>query len=256
MKTITAMFLAMLVAPAVKAEDSQQEKAALGHWMMSYYQKPTPEKVSSRLTSATKLGMFKKESAHPPIIVFLSRVMEQNPKLVAGWMKEFENLDEKQREVFLIAAWYSDTEASRNYFQEKQLQEYLENEPPDLLKLEMNTPSRLDMMWGYFFATGKIEPIRRIVSSLELAKYSGAMERYRDSKMKKDKTEALYEVTFRAAMWSLESNCQQHSAVLKHCKTIYAEAELPELQREGLGVLLLKLEPDDSKEAVEVGSSS
>ena len=55
-----------------------------------------------------------------------------------------------------------------------------------MLKKEIDSPSVLDMLWGYFFATGDEAPIRRIVSALNYSKYAGAMDRYETSKKTAD----------------------------------------------------------------------
>jgi len=111
--------------------------------------------------------------------------------------------------------------------------------------MEVNNYATLDMLWSYFFATGEEKSIRRLISALELSKYSGAVEKFENSeKAEKDVKEAYFDAAFQAALWSLESNCRQHPLVLKYCETIFKEQELSKEERLWLGVLLSKLKPD------------
>jgi hypothetical protein len=217
---------------------------AVEEWMTFYYKKPAPESVGANLRELIRKGHLDDQMSHPPIVGFLSEVMAQNPGKVRGWLKEFEDLQEAKREAILGAAWMSNTEESRAYFKEAGLEEYENNQAPKILEMEVNSPTILDMLWGSFLATGDIRPIRRLVSAFELSKHSGAVERYKNSRTEENEKEAHLEMTFRAAMWSLESNCQQHPKVLGHCEKIFTEKDLPVEQKKRLGEVLAKMKPE------------
>ncbi len=239
MKHLIIAHLSILAVQPALAEDKP------GNWMMSYYKKPNPERVVVEIRSMTQQGMLKKESAQPPIIAFLSQVMAANPKQVPKWLEEFKTLDEKQRLTLWAAAWYSDTAEAKDFFRKQQLEAYLRQPAPKILELEVNNPSTLDMLWGYFLATGEEKPIRRIISAFGLSKHTGALERYKTSeKTEQAKKEAYLDITFQAAQWSLESNCREHPLVLKHCEAIFADPKLPQDQSLWLGVVLTKVKPE------------
>jgi len=183
----------------------------------------------------------------------MSQVMAQNPKNVTGWLKEFEDLDEKQRNAVLSAAWYSDTETADAYFKENKLKAWAEQDSPEILEMKVDNPATLDMLWGYFMATGDKAPIRRIVSAFQLAKYSGAAKRYKNSeKTAQDKQEAWLDATFQAAQWSLQNNCTQHPKVLEYCEAIFRDKGTPKGESLWLGIILSKLKPEKYK--VEIGN--
>jgi hypothetical protein len=235
MKWFLALLTFLMCLQSVHAEQSDE-------WMTFYYKKPSPEEVEARIREFVVKGHLKDQNAQPPIVGFLSEVMAQNPAKVQGWLKSWENLEEESREVLLGAAWMSDTGEARAYFKTIERDEFLKEQAPKILDQEVDNPSALDMLWGCFMATGDVKPIRKIVSAFELSKYAGALKRFRDSKKtEQDKKEAYMDVTFQAAIWSLESNCRQHAKVLEHCEKIHAEADLPELQKKWLGQVLEKV---------------
>jgi hypothetical protein len=191
--------------------------------------------------------MLKDENARWPFVIFLSQVMAANSDKISGWLEELSDLDGKQFEALLLAAWHSDTREAKRYFQEKKLDAYSNHKAPTILELEVNTAGTLDILWGYFFATGKQEPIRRIVTALSLSEYSGAFQRFEDSeKTEKVEKEAYLDLTFQTALWSLESNCKQHPLVLSYCEEFLAEKSLPPDQHHWLTFVLSKVKPDNS----------
>ena len=213
-------------------------------WMTSYYDSPSPERFVEEVRTPTNAGVFNDRKSQPYFIAFLSQVMAQNPERVERWLKEFEDLDEKQRTVVLSAAWYSDTEPAMAYFQKKQLKAWAEQDAPSILKMKVNSPATLDMLWGHFMATGERKPIRRIVSAFQLSNYSGALKRLKESKQTpQDKKEAWFDATFQAAQWSLTSNCTQHPKVLDHCKAIFQDKDTPKPESVWLGLILSQVGP-------------
>lgn len=235
---LAALFLAFSIHP-IRAEDGQ------GNWMTSYYRSPSPENFVPEVRSLTRAGVLKFKHNQPPAVAFLSQVMAANPEMVPKWLEEFKDLDEQQQTIIWAAAWYSHTTEARKFFEDQGLDLYLEQKAPGILEMEVKSPAALDMLWGYFMATGKDQPIRRIISAFELSEYLGDIEGVRTSeKIQRDMEKAYLGITFKAAMWSLEVNCRQHPLVMQYCEDIYKDEELPENQRLWLGVVLSKVKPE------------
>ena len=246
MKTLAVIIITLFGINLGFSEEKQDD------WMTFYYKAPSPDSFTKQVRAMADKGLLKDDNAQAPIIAFLSQVMSANPKRIPDWIDEASDLDEKQHNTLLAAAWYSDTEEARDLFKKQKRDAYLKQKAPDILKIEVNNPSTLDMLWGYFMATGDSAPIRRIVSALSLSKYSGALDRFKTSeKTEKDKKEAYLEVTFQAAQWSLESNCKTHPRVLEHCEKIFADKATPKSQSLWLGVILSKVKPENY--SVEIG---
>jgi len=244
MLTIKMKRLIIALLSLVAFQTALAEKPS-SNWMTFYYKNPTPDKFVEEVRSLTKAGMLKDENAQAPILAFLSQVMAANHKKIPDWLEAFSDLDKDQSRVLLAAAWYSDTDEARAYLEKHKVDDFLKSKAPKILEMDVTNPSILDMLWGYFTATGSEEPIRRIVSAFSLSKYSGAIGRYKTSeKTEQDKKEAYMEATFQAAQWSLEANGRQHALVLKHCETIFADPNLPKDQSLWLAVILSKLKPE------------
>lgn len=241
---ISTLFVSLMVSTAF-AQDTNTD------WMTFYYKKPSPERFVPEVRALAKKGALSKDTARAPLTAFLSRVMAQNPDNISEWLTELQDLSDSDRKTLLDAAWYSNTDQTRNYLKAAGYGQYLKQPAPDILKLKVDNPSVLDMLWGYFMATGEQAPIRRLISAFNLSKYEGALERYRDSeKTEQDKKEAMLDVTFQAARWSLQANCRQHPLVLKHCHAILVEKDLPKEQAMWLGLVLATVKP--SKDSVEI----
>ena len=241
MKRTAIAFLSLLATQTIFAEGVKGK----GDWMMFYYKNPAPEQLVAEVRAMTKAGALKDPNAQPPTVAFLSRVMAKNPTKINKWLEELGDLEKNERSVVFAAAWYSDTDEARAFFKKKGLQDYLDQEAPAILEMEVKDPSTLDMLWGYFMATGDEAPIRRIISAFALSKHAGAVERFKDSaKTEEDRKAAYFDATFQSAQWSLESNCRQHPLVLKHAEAIFADPKLPKDQSLWLGVVLSKVKPE------------
>ena len=230
------LVLCSIITPAV----------CTGDWVMNYYLNPNPEELIEQIEALREKGIFEKENAQWPLVSFLSQLMANNPEKIEEWMFFSETLDDSAIDAIRLAAWYSRTTEAKEYFEKKGLSNYSENKAPDILKLEVDNPTVLDMLWGYFFATGELEPLKRISIALELSKYTDAIDSYKDSeKTEEDKKNLYFGATFKSAMWSIESNCRNHPLVLKHFRTIFYDNETPKSQGLWIGVILSKVVPEE-----------
>jgi len=200
-------------------------------WINSYYKSPSPNRFIPEVRDMVKEGALKRKKSKLFIIAFLSQVMRANPDKIEGWLEEFENIDDDQKSVLYASAWYSHTEQALRFFKQRKLHKYLEQPALDILALKVDNPSVLDMLWGYYFATGEEEPIRRIITAFDYSKFAGALEKHKDSEKTKQQIDEIYwDVLFGAAMWSLDSNCRQHQAVQNICETILDSQDLSDIQ--------------------------
>lgn len=233
-----SFFLLCLLGLSLKADEKNQD------WVTHYYKAPSPDRLISEVRALSKAGVLRK-SAQPPLVGFMSRIMKANPDHIQKWIVALSDLPQEGKDILLEAAWYSDTKEARKYFKDHGLSKYLKEKAPNILEMDVSSPEVLDMLWGYFMATGRKEPISRIVKAFELSKYQGALKRLKTSeKTEKVKKEAYLEATFQAACWSLESNCKQHPRVLKICEQLFVSDTLSKPERLWLAVILSKVKPE------------
>lgn len=184
-------------------------------------------------------GVLENYNAQPPFIGFVSKVMKDNPGSIETWLSGFKDLGEGGLQLLYMAAWYSRTKEAEEYFEKHGIEEFSGKKGSNLLGVPVKNPTTLDLLWGMFFASGDKAPIRRIVSGFKLAEYAGSLERFKTSdKTENDKNEALLDATFRAAVWAIRSNCENHPTVLKHCRFIFENGNLDEHEKLVLGELL------------------
>lgn len=224
---------------------STASAAVTSDWMTNYYRKPQPERFVQEMESIIRSGALNRKSTQLPIVGFVSELMSQNPSKVGAWLDAFEDLDKDKRRALLTAAWYSDTDAARTYFQANHLDQYLQQRAHPIIEREVNNPPILEMLWGSFYANGDLEPVKRVVGALSYAKYSGALAGFEKSnKTANDKKAAYLDLTFKAALWSLEKHCSSHPRVLEHCKSLQSDPELNDLQLKWLAVVIARVNSD------------
>lgn len=230
--------IGLFVCSKLRADDSK--------WMMGYYKHPDPAKLGAHLQQWQKEGSLSNANVQAVTIGFVSQVMHDNPDLVTGWLQMSEKFPKADRQAILTAAWYARVPQANDYFTKANVNAFAGQTPPDLNKLPIKEASDLDFHWASYFASGNPVPIRRIISALELEKYSGAMEKYKSSKKtKEDEKAAVYDSIFQAAMWSLESNCKHDKAIYAICKELFFSHELNETEKLWLVVALSKARPDE-----------
>jgi len=233
-----AIFLLLVLSASAFAAD---QKAGMDDWLTFYYQHPQPERFVAEVHALSKSAVFSKESARPPMLAFLGRVMAQNPDKITGWMTALGDLPAKDLEVLYAAVWFSETEEGNRYLESNGIKGFAGKTPPEILKMEIDSPAVIDMLWGWFYATGQEEAVRRVVSALNLSQYEGAFDKFKTSpKTEQNKREAFNDMAFRSAGWSLTTNCELHPKVLEICEKLYQGDTLGKTERSWLGTVLTK----------------
>jgi hypothetical protein len=233
-------FLAAAGAIAFGAADDN------GQWMMRYYKSPEPEAVAAKMAAWQKQGMLKEESTQPVMIGFFLRVMHDNPGKAVEWLQLSESYPPVDRQAIRIAAWYSKVPAAKDYLKSKALKEFADREPPDVALLPVDNPSSMDFNWAIYFASGDAMALRRIIGAFGFGMDYGAIERLPSSRQTAaDRRAAANDATFRAAQWSITSNCQQDETIFATCKRLLKSGELSDIEQTALKQSLAKVKPDD-----------
>ncbi|MEO6054513.1 MAG: hypothetical protein ABIP97_10910 [Chthoniobacterales bacterium] len=235
-RVVVLLFLVSLCARAASPSPA---------WFTYYYLDPQPDKFTSEVRKMSQKGDLAKVDGQQPLIAFFSRVMAENPDNISSWMKDLEDIPPNDKRVLYSAIWFSNTNQGKEFFQKNNLTGYLKKEPPDILKMEPDSPSTLDMLWGYFMATGDPMAIRGVISALNLSKDEGALARFKNTrKTEEDKKAAYLDATFQAARSSLTSNCIQHPKVMEICESLYGGKGLNKTESMELNNILAKVAPD------------
>lgn len=115
------------------------------------------------------------------------------------------------------------------------------------------TAQHLDWLWQDYLVNGQLQAIEKITTALKLSSYSGALNKAKSIHASRpltteEKQAALFDAVFSAAMWSLESNAKQHSAVLAELIRIEsANRNGQDASHAYLLIILTKARPDQFK---------
>jgi len=114
---------------------------------------------------------------------------------------------------------------------------------------EITTGTQLDMLWAEYFATGRIQPIRQLTTSLSLIKHRGTLDQIKSGDLDREKPEVLragmLEAVFQSALWSLRSNCEQSPLLFPYCVNILDSEELDGPAQRVLAMLLQSMKPHE-----------
>jgi len=259
MKKLTLSITILILLPSFAFCGAPSAKQmGLINWMVSYYQNPKPTNFPEKLVAFSKAGFFNEEKRQFPFLGFASAVFHDNTSRIKTWIHEIDKLPQNHKKIILLALWLSNTEESKDLFQLKKYKEVIKGEnyynfetnkaPPNLDFIDRLYGGFLDIQWGRFLATGKKEYIRLIIGSLDYGDSWGAGEKYSKPLTEEQKTEIIREANFKAALWSLQSNCKMHPLVKQYCSEIYETGGLSAREKKYLSMLLSRVYPEKYKE--------
>lgn len=203
-----------LLLPAAQAEGRFRSWEEFNEWFTYYYMHPAPERIPDGIRYYCDSSMFEKANTHMPMAAFYTALLKEDNDLMRSVCKSITADGSDNSKVFLLnVLWLANTAESRKLMdaaksewksdEMRDLIVRIEKQKPDnILSAPVKDPARLDMLWGTFLATGKAEPVKKIISVLHLAEDGHDMELILGS----------------AAKWSLTSNARQHKRVSEICE--------------------------------------
>tara|TARA_R100000027_G_scaffold35774_2_gene26286 strand:- start:14113 stop:14910 length:798 start_codon:yes stop_codon:yes gene_type:complete len=225
-------------------------------WMMNYYRAPDPASMPEMILTLAESGKLAEAKEQAPLVGFASQVMSANSDQIPEWMEIWGQLPEESLSPVITALWFSNTAEAKEYFAANGLDEYLEADAPNILGMHPDSPGTINLLWGYFFATGTKAPIESLVTTLSLAKYSGALAAYQDSeKSEEDRKAAYLDATFQAALLTLERYSASHPRVLRYCEEIIDSGNLTERENLWLRVAIARAKSPPEEILMEETSS-
>jgi hypothetical protein len=225
-------------------------------WMKFYYADPHPERFVQEVRQLSQNGALAQPEHAFPILVFLSRVIAANPDRLFDWLRALRDLPEPDLHSLDVAVWLSGAPAAQAHFAEGTTDPLFDGTPPDLLEGAINDPVMLDVLWQYYFATGELRAVRRIVSVLEYMSDSGAAESFRQTEQTdEDRARALRDAMFQAASWSLGSLMQEHTPLKHYCGELVLSGDLTPTERCALALVLADVDPDAWHVDIDPGTS-
>ena len=200
---------------------------SLSKWMMTYYQDPKPEQFVEAVRVLSKINKLNDTSPNAKTdvsLMFLGKIIENNPKQVPDWMDALSDLPKQDYSAIKRALWFAGTDPALDWLRDNGDSKLADGPRPLLLSNGPAMPAKphhVDQLWEWYFATGDPEPVYRIAVLFSLAH---AMPPVDNSKLLsppvKGSDEGLYQVQLynygllNPALWSCASLATQDDKVL------------------------------------------
>jgi hypothetical protein len=171
-------------------------------WLTFFYQHQRIDLLGEMVTRLDREGLLGKATARAPVVAFLSVLLRRADVRGEEWARSVD-VGPRGREVLLEALWRAGMgpAAKRIAVAQGLPSERFGQPPPELLRMPLDAPGDLDMMWGAFMASGDVAFPRRILDVLDAPRAAGETSQQA--------------VLAKVARWSLASNARQHPVVLQ-----------------------------------------
>lgn len=180
-------------------------------WINRYRQNPEPDRMPGMVQALSAMGAFRDLDNAGVYVGFMAGVLGNNSAKAEALVTRMFPLPPEDQVVIVRAIAYSgipEWKALLERFVERMparkalIQHHMSDKAPTLKTLPLDqSPAALDTLWGFYFATGSPEPIRRIVSVIGWARETDNVEKLTLGSM---------------AKWTLANNAQQDKDLLDH----------------------------------------
>ncbi|HRO51263.1 MAG TPA: hypothetical protein PLW75_14070 [Hyphomicrobium sp.] len=163
-------------------------------WINDYRQAPTPDRLPDMVRAMGNLGLFRELDSAGVYIGFIAGVIGANPERAEQLVSRMFPMPPEDQVVLIRAIAYSglpDWKGLLGLFVERMparmvlIRRYLYGDGKTLAELEPDDGYVIDLLWGYYFATGNPEPVRRIVATLAWSADKNSVEKLTIGSMSK-----------------------------------------------------------------------
>ena len=198
-------------------------------WINDYRLEPEPKKLPEALKAMSRLGLLRDQDTTGVYVGFAAGVLGSNPNMAEKLVTRMFPMPPEDQAVIVKAIAYSglpDWKRLLGKFVERMparkalIDSYLFGKAPLLHELPLETgPAPVDTLWGYYFATGSLEPVYRIVEAL---------------KWSDDKSDVNRLTIGSVAKWTLANNASRDKELLDFLRQQQHMTNHPEKVRKAL----------------------
>ena len=202
------------------------------NWMMNYYRRPEPARLLPALHAlVADHSALSNQNALLNAVAFFSNVLKNNPLAAKEFATQI-GAEKNPAQIIGIGMLRESGFDIQSLVQNLSPEERKSlAKPSDLPNAyvfnptDRQDPTRLDFCWAEFLATGRIEPIRQIVSALGWRADFDTFDKARKAgTLRKEWTPELsHAVTYMAAGWSLSSFKRNDPLVADYIQAIAAD---------------------------------
>jgi len=219
MAVLSALMVAMAAAPGARAADpppevfARADAAAIQSWIAAYRDAPKPEAVPQLVKAIAAKGLLQEQDRAGIYIGFVAGVLADNQATADKLVTEMFPLPPPAQVLIVKAIAYSrlpEWKQLLKRFVERMparqilIRKFLYDKEPTLDAVALDKgPQVLDAWWGYYFATGRYEPVLRIMQALKWSNDKDNVERLTVGSM---------------AKWTLASHAANDKHLLDFCR--------------------------------------
>ena len=211
-------WLALAMPHRAAAEDAAKtfaaaDAAGIQSWIAAYRADPNPDAVPLLVKAIAAKGLLQEQDRAGIYIGFVAGVLADNQASAEKLVTAMFPMPPPAQVLIIKAIAYSGLPEWKELlgrFVERMparqilIRKYLYGNEPTLATLPLDTgPQVLDAWWGYYFATGRYEPMLRIMRALEWADDKDNVERLTVGSM---------------AKWTLASHAANDKHLLDFCR--------------------------------------
>jgi hypothetical protein len=189
------------------------DAAGIQSWIAAYRADPNPDAVPLLVKAIAAKGLLQEQDRAGIYIGFVAGVLADNQASAEKLVTAMFPMPPPAQVLIIKAIAYSGLPEWKDLlgrFVERMparqilIRKYLYGNEPTLATLPLDTgPQVLDAWWGYYFATGRYEPVLRIMRALEWADDKDNLERLTVGSM---------------AKWTLASHAANDKHLLDFCR--------------------------------------
>lgn len=231
---LAGFFVFSLLTCGVQAQDEED-------WLENYYKNPTPDRFVGQMKDWAADGTLDNDAAKPAIIGFVSQVIRQNRDKLENWYSALSGLTPNQMQVFHTAMLYSRTAEADKIMRKTFGAQYDEErqETSKILEMPLDKPNTIDMLWGFFYATGSEHAVRQIIYGFT---FLDAPDNPKGVKVPQGYL-PLYKTLPIIAYDSLLANAERHPRVKDILEALLAQGALSRHEKEGVYDILSEIDP-------------
>lgn len=210
---VIALVLALAPALGAKPKARLTSPESILRWINEYRHAPEPGRLPEAVRAMSKAGIFRDPEAAGVYIGFTAGVLGANPLKAEAYLTAMFPFPPEEQAVIVRAIAYSGLPGWKELltkFAERMparrvlIDRHLFGQAKGLMELPLEQgPAPLDMLWGYYFASGSEAPVLRLMTALAWANEKKDVEKLTAAGM---------------AKWTLATNATRNADLLDICR--------------------------------------
>jgi len=239
----TAALVSGVALKELTLKSAINNDSLFNNWMTTYYQSPLPEYAIDAFIYFSKSDIRK--DIEEIAFAFFRELFNNNNYLLPYLVEQYDFQDEVTQNDIITLMAFLDAENSEflNKLSDNVLNFYneLRKDKSVFDYSILEHPAQLDMLWSEFFASGRYDPVMKLVNALSLNEYTGSIEKYKESDNNESlRHDVLMEAVYKSAVWSLRENARTHKLVKDYLIYILKNETLEENIRNELEKIVIK----------------